>query len=305
MKLILKALADQRLTIDSVGKSLHNRLKHLGYEESGHTGFQKELTDEQIQAINQVAAKEDKSNKSDTIWNEDGDNAYPTTKAIINDVYTPHEQRIGDIETDLHWKEDSSNKVISINETSTDMQYPSAKATFDGIQNKTGWELVKVAVNGEVVDAAGTLEADVTQISWTFAEKYKELYVHFKLPTINPDKTSNFPKARIFLYPSKVNVSKCIYYDQMAVIPDTGVNYHVNFHIQTFGNNCTTQREFLNNESSITCGYALEYNLGYRAFNITKKIDNPYIDMLTALLYPTETRCFPTGTVYEIWGVKA
>ena len=56
----------------SGGTNDHSKLKKLGFEESGHTGFQKELSVKQLEAIENIKAKEDKSNKISS-WDELGD----------------------------------------------------------------------------------------------------------------------------------------------------------------------------------------------------------------------------------------
>ncbi|MFA7636785.1 MAG: hypothetical protein WCX81_03375, partial [Monoglobales bacterium] len=90
MKLILKSSAEQKLALDSCGKSLHNKLKNLGFEESGHTGFQAELTQEQIMAIEQVAEKEDKTNKADIFMGTEDEATqkawYPSVKGCVDFV---------------------------------------------------------------------------------------------------------------------------------------------------------------------------------------------------------------------------
>lgn len=66
-------------------------------------------------------AKEDKSNKSATIWNNDGDNAYPTTNAIVNDVLPIFQE-----------KQDLSEKATSI-DNPNHTQYPTTQAVVDFI----------------------------------------------------------------------------------------------------------------------------------------------------------------------------
>ncbi|MBR6523445.1 MAG: hypothetical protein IKT39_02400 [Clostridia bacterium] len=81
------------------GTKDHAKLKHLGFDESGHAGFQKELTPEQLAAIASILSlqndKEDKSNKK-TSFSTSGiydEESYPTVgavaKAIVNEaIYT-------------------------------------------------------------------------------------------------------------------------------------------------------------------------------------------------------------------------
>ena len=53
----------KNIELDMGEKSNHSQLKNLGFEESGHRGFQKELTKEQLELIEAVKDKEDIANK--------------------------------------------------------------------------------------------------------------------------------------------------------------------------------------------------------------------------------------------------
>ena len=60
-RLILSAKSSQNIILDGSGKNLHSSLGNLGFDESGHTGFQKELTEEQLSNIEAVQDKADKT----------------------------------------------------------------------------------------------------------------------------------------------------------------------------------------------------------------------------------------------------
>ena len=68
-ELILSAKSSQKITFDAGGsvKNLHSSLGNLGFDESGHTGFQKELTAEQLANIEAVSEKADKSYVDESI----------------------------------------------------------------------------------------------------------------------------------------------------------------------------------------------------------------------------------------------
>ena len=194
-------------------------------------------------------------------------------------------------------KQLKANKVTEINSESTDEQYPSAKAAFDGIQSKTAWELIKTE----------TLTSQLNILTWSAKQlpKCKELYLYFKVPTINPDKTSDFQKARIMLYNADtVDANKAILYEQNVVFSDSGSTWLVSYHIQVFGTNCEIVRKGLVSENG--SGKAYNQNpSSAMAITVAKEIDTPYIDNLTAYLMPVSTRYFPVGTKYELWGVRA
>lgn len=65
--LILSSKPSQKITLELGEKNMHNNLKNLSFEESGHTGFQKELTAEQLANIKAVPEKADKSYVDESI----------------------------------------------------------------------------------------------------------------------------------------------------------------------------------------------------------------------------------------------
>ena len=70
-----------------VGKKMHHyQLGGLGFEESGHIGFQKELTKQQLGMIEAVKDKEDVSNRVMSISKENTHSQYPTAKAVYDAV---------------------------------------------------------------------------------------------------------------------------------------------------------------------------------------------------------------------------
>ncbi len=78
----LSAPGGYSMELGGSGTKDHAKLKHLSFEESGHTGFQKELTEEQIAAIEAVLGKEDKANKTTIISVGSTDEQYPSAKAV-------------------------------------------------------------------------------------------------------------------------------------------------------------------------------------------------------------------------------
>lgn len=57
---ILSSQKSQKITLNTDNKNLHSNLLSLGFDESGHTGFQKELTAEQLLNIEAISGKADK-----------------------------------------------------------------------------------------------------------------------------------------------------------------------------------------------------------------------------------------------------
>ncbi|MBR6523638.1 MAG: hypothetical protein IKT39_03390 [Clostridia bacterium] len=60
-ELILSAKSPQKIILESKSKNQHNNLGNLSFDKSGHTGFQKELTAQQLANIQAVSEKVDKA----------------------------------------------------------------------------------------------------------------------------------------------------------------------------------------------------------------------------------------------------
>jgi len=82
----LSAQGQQKLYFGVNEKTHHYQLKNLGFEESGHTGFQKELTEKQLELIEKVKSKEDVANRVTTISDENTHEQYPSAKAVYDAV---------------------------------------------------------------------------------------------------------------------------------------------------------------------------------------------------------------------------
>lgn len=265
----------------------------------------------------QIAAKEDKSNKSNTIWNNDGDNAYPTTNAIVNDVYSIFQEKqdlsekATSIDNPNHTQypttkavadalasyEKWDNKVDTIDEEApTEIQgsaYPNMGATVNFVNNKIGWELI----------GSGTLTEDVQMFSPYIGNSYKKLYLLIRVPTINPDKVSSFSKARIRLF----DQNNDMIYDDGSInyYPDIGQSWAVTFEIEIVGDRAIILRKFMQNMSGNYSVYIVPEQYNWIQQTLGAKVNDGYINGLNVVALPDTTRYFPTGTVYEVWGVKA
>jgi hypothetical protein len=79
---------------------------------------------------------------------------------------------------------------------------------------------------------------------------------------------------------------------------DNGVSFPLTFKIEMYGKYCRVQRYFKSNTTDTYYAGTAVATTGYA------DIGQTYLDMLTLEFMPT-TRKFPSGTYYEIWGVKA
>ena len=48
----ISGYSSAKMNLGGMSTRDHNKLKNLGFEESGHTGFQEQLTEEQLKVIN-------------------------------------------------------------------------------------------------------------------------------------------------------------------------------------------------------------------------------------------------------------
>ena len=82
----MSSKGQQNLHLELNEKTHHYQLKNLGFEESGHTGFQKELTEKQLGLIEKVKNKEDVSNRVTAISDKNTHEQYPSAKAVYDAV---------------------------------------------------------------------------------------------------------------------------------------------------------------------------------------------------------------------------
>lgn len=135
-EIILSAPKDAELCIGGNALPDHKKMKNLDFESSGHTGFQKELSAQQLKNIDAVTGKEDKSNKAQD-WNAENltSDKYPSME-IVGARFDDDEQElryvIGTVDrlydrlqSDYQQK---SEKVTRITENNSDAEYPSANA---------------------------------------------------------------------------------------------------------------------------------------------------------------------------------
>lgn len=295
-----------QLTPASETTPLINGVASVGKENAYARGDHRHPTD---------TTREDKNNKIHSIDEMTGDGTQYMSADLTYSLVTSAEtnasnmgmahadmkfgeasERMDGIDGDLAGKEDKSNKVTELTADSTDEQYPTAKAAYDSVQSKTAWELIK--------SRKLTEHEQLNILTWADLPKLKEIYLYFKIPTMNPDKTADFPKAKIMLYNAdKVDTNKCILYEQNLFMTDTGVTRIATYHIQTFGKRCEVKRVALT-ETQVDNSYNQNIS-SIMSVSVSKELDNPYIDKLTAYMMNMGTRYFPVDTEYELWGVRA
>lgn len=264
------------ISIDGNKKQPHSELKNLGFDESGHTGFQKELTPEALEAIASVYGKEDRSNKVSNLKDvSDASKQYPTVGFMNSQIATA-----------------ALNAIEHSTSQANDYTYMKVSELE---------KVVSVCGDFELVDS-GTLQANVLQITPTVNGRYKELYWVFDVPTTNSD-SSSADKARLVFSMNGTDIHNI----GGNLIDNYNVSWRAVFDAKMTGRWCHTQLWF-NKKHIWDGGYAsppsvTNYN---GSIGAGKKMTYDYIDNLTVKMISSNgTRVLPAGTTYELWGVKA
>lgn len=156
-------------------------------------------------------------------------------------------------------------------------------------KDTTEWQLIESV----------TLEQDVKQLHCDLkGGQYKELYIRFAIPTLNPDKLSDFPKGRVQVFEKGYT---CLFDEGAAFYTDSGTDWFLTCQLTMIGNNCVAERKIYTN----TYPYAIGYNNNRWSHTFGTPLENNFMRELWFNMLPSDTWTFPQGTTYELWGVKA
>lgn len=239
------------------------------------------------------------SAESGTKWVYDAQSGWVDTNSPVPDQLTPASESIPLVDgtasmgTENAYARGDHRHPTDTTRASVEQVNKLAEDVATALNSAGKWELVK----------SGEMTQDVQQMEIPLGNNYKELYVRLVVPTMNPDKATDFQKGRIWLYAQ--NEQKIA--DQGNLLfEDNGNAWAVVYKIQMIDKWCTLKRLFENNEKSSQTNYELLVNVASKVgMTSGKKLTEDYISSLRALMYPQNTRVFPAGTTYEIWGVKA
>lgn len=250
-----------------------------------------------------IKKAEDNTNKVDDVFsNGSNRETYPSTKAVYDFGYATSLDAANQAKQELidFQLTPLSNRVKDVEEQ---VQGKASESYVDGfVADLDARKVNKETVEWELV-RSGEMAEDVQQIEIPLGNNYKELYVRFTIPTMNPDNTSGFSKARIYLYAQN---NQTIADQGNTFLEDVGVSSVAVFKIQMIGNYCTSTRMFEKKESNTEKSYELLTNTaGLIGMTSGKKLTENYISQLKATMLPNNTRMFIEGSTYEIWGVKA
>ena len=255
-----------------------------------------------------VSGKEDKLNKmSDILMSMNygtPQEDYPNVSAVFSYVYnqtkdkadtTYVDEQIGDIETALDTKEDKLNKVNdilnSIVNGSSGYEYPTVGATYGFVINTTQWKLIQTV----------TLTETVNRIYPTFSDNYKSIFVKFDIPTVKSETVTTVGAARGYLRVNNVVVHMNNGYEW----EDIGATSRLSYKIDMIGTTCITEGRY-----SARTDLVQNNDRGKYAQNLQTNggvtLSTNYISSCDVEIFSADTlRCFPAGTKYEIWGIKA
>ena len=152
-----------------------------------------------------------------------------------------------------------------------------------------------------------TLSEDVQEFTTNAnANKYKEMFLHIVIPTMNSDKASDFTKGRVFVYDQN---GTTLFMETAVMYQDIGYNTYLTINAKLFGDTCITERTVASASSYAAYGNTGNGSTSNIPFgNVMTggvKLSNNYLTKLRVLMYPLSERLFPAGTTYELWGVKA
>ena len=318
-ELILEATSTPQINLSGGGGiSNHAKLKNLSFEESGHTGFQQELSDEQLKNISAVPGKEDKSNKTTILNTESTDEQYPSAGAVFREI------------TGIAMTLDS--RITELDEKKADITYVDERfglaSSALGDHDLRILNLEKQAGDIETaLDKCGdfelvtsvTLAEKVAVIQHTFDKEYKELHIRFKIPMSDEAAAdaASTNKARWMVYTADKDnyltdrLHQSIYNMGNQFVGDYKYEWRAAFHIKMNGNYCRTDLWF-GNVQMMDSAYAMTDSSGsYSGFVAPSvPISRDYIQKLKiSFMYEAgktdaSIRYLPAGTTYEIWGIR-
>lgn len=205
------------------------------------------------------------------------------------------ENRVGDLE---HAESNLQDRMIAVEDKTAELERD--------IEACGDFELVK----------SDTLTEKVGVIQLDFPNQYKELYVRLKMPESTEAEagTPSSTKARWNIETQNdttTAIKKCIYSMGNQFITDYTENWFTSIHIKVIGNYCRTEL-WHNTETSAANAYAKYIETSTYSGTVAPSVPLPrgYIDKLkisfmsSAGVVNTNLRYLPSGTTYEVWGVR-
>ena len=210
-----------------------------------------------------------------------------------------------DVAMRAHMSDIAELKEKKADKTEVENRLAQAEGTLDvtanGVNYLENTKADKDATEWQLVESV-TLEQDVQTLACDLkGGNYKELYIRFIIPTLNPDKVSDFPKGRVQV----LEQGYTYLFDEGAsvFVDNEGKDWLLTYHLTMVGNNCIGERKIY--EDSLTHPYAINYNPNRWSHSLGTQLENNFISTLRFKMLPTDTWKFPAGTTYELWGVKA
>lgn len=251
---------------------------------------------------------------------------YAVTPGIASvGCYTPHKIGKDNLPNDVEF---TSNKINTWDElgddTNGEVKYPTVKflmgnvsqAETNAVNSANAYTDMKVRdVSRDTIISDGfeliksdTFTEEVVQITPTLNGRYKELIWIFDVKP-EPD-TEKTEKARVFLFPTanptNVGAQKIIQQGNYVISVYKTTDWRLWISVKMIGNYAYSEL-WWGGMTTLNNGYALSPNennqigIAMPGMQLSKN----YIDEISLWLYSLEnTRVFPAGTTYELWGVR-
>lgn len=202
-----------------------------------------------------------------------------------------HEQQIDEHENRISTNEDvigqNLNRIINVENRATEIE--NDLATYGDF---------------ELIDSDEFTE-DVVNVTPTIEQNYKELYMVFTIPTVNPD-GSNTDKCRIRCY---ANNNKDFLVQGAAYVENYKEEWNLFIHAKFIANYIKADIFHITSRTN-KMGYIVAPSSSTQNGVIQPGIemDEDYFNNLTIKMFDANgkqiLRYFPSGTKYELWGVK-
>ncbi len=237
----------------------------------------------------------------------------------LDNVYTKDEVdgKIDSIDVDLsgyYTKQeiDYFNQQIN-DDVNAKADYPWVSSRFAGIDTKIETLDTKVIDIEKKIDEkceferieSGTLNENVNAIVPDLkGNRYKEIYCYLKIPSL-PGANQNNKDGRIYITDSGATNTNRLWDQQNWLLPDFDKGYwEMSVHAKAFGELCSTKVWFYDyyGEPYAKTPVSGTFAGGEAPF---KKLSRTYFANIGILISSKDgRRCFPSGTTFEIWGVR-
>ena len=137
------------------------------------------------------------------------------------------------------------------------------------------------------------------------------MYIYFLIPSVKLENTSTVTKARLRSYvqnSAETAANTIVHMLGSDIIGDTGSRWCAVYKFEMVGNCCMTNLWWTASNWTFDSGYAIGFDASTYNNTVMPRaiINQEYISKLKiAMTSSDNSRYFPAGTTFELWGVKA